>query len=226
MRTRLKFALVLTPAIAILASGCANRHSVTVGATPDDYRTNHPIMISEKEQVLDLPVGRSDRSATKAQIATLEGFLSSYDRQAAPVVTFLSPSGSVNAYAAGQVARQLADVARKNGVPAGRVIMSTYNAGAVDVAAPVRVSFVGVKAHTDKCGRWPDDIAGDQRNKHYANFGCAYQSNLAAQIANPTDLLGPRKQSPIDAERRGTVLGDWREGGAEEGFRPETEINF
>lgn len=222
MRTSLKFALVLVPAIAILASGCANRHSVTVGATPDDYRTNHPIMISEKEQVLDLPVGRSDRSATKAQIATLEGFLSSYDRDAAPVVTFLTPVGSMNSHAAGQVARQLADVARKNGVPAGRLMMSTYNAAAPDVSAPVRVTYAGVVAHTDKCGRWPEDIGANENNKHFANFGCSYQSNLAAQVANPNDLLGPRKQTPIDAERRSAVLDDWRSSGGEGGFSPET----
>lgn len=220
--SRLKFAAVLVPAIAVLASGCANRHSVTVGATPDDYRTNHPIMISEKEQVLDLPVGRADRGATKTQVATLEGFLSSYDRSAAPVLSIVAPSGSVNAYAASQVAQDFARVARENGVPSGRVMISSYQAGSAEVAAPVRISFTGVKAHTEKCGRWPEDIATDERNKHYANFGCSAQSNLAAQIANPTDLLGPRKPATIDAERRGVVIDDWRGGGGDDGFSPET----
>ena len=36
-QSRLKFAFLLAPAIAVLASGCANRHSVTVGAVPVDY---------------------------------------------------------------------------------------------------------------------------------------------------------------------------------------------
>ena len=211
-QSRLKFAFLLAPAIAVLASGCANRHSVTVGAVPDDYRTNHPIMISEKEQVLDLPVGRTDKGATKAQIATLEGFLANYDRGAAPVLTILTPSGSANAHVAAKVAQDLARVAKRNGVPPGRIVMSTYGAGSSEIAAPVRVSFTGVMAHTDKCGRWPEDIAGTEQNKHYANFGCSYQSNLAAQIANPTDLLGPRKQTSIDAERRGRVIDDYRDG--------------
>ena len=220
LQSRFKFALVLAPAMALLASGCANRHSITVGAIPDDYRTNHPIMISENESVLDLPVGRSDRGATKEQIATLEGFLSSYDRSAAPVVTILKPSGSVNEYAASNVASQLARVAYKNGVPKGRVIISAYQASSSEVAAPVRISYVGIKAHTDKCGRWPDDLNNTEQNKHYANFGCAYQNNLAAQIANPTDLLGPRKQTPIDAERRAIVIEDYRN--APTDWAPET----
>ncbi|MCB8829257.1 hypothetical protein LJD47_30045, partial [Escherichia coli] len=44
--------------VALLA-GCADR-GTTVGSIPDDYRTNHPIVISEKEQVADIPVGHAD----------------------------------------------------------------------------------------------------------------------------------------------------------------------
>ena len=50
--------VLATAAVALLAAGCAKRDSITVGAVPDDYRTNHPIIIAEKEETLDLPVGR------------------------------------------------------------------------------------------------------------------------------------------------------------------------
>ena len=56
------------------------RDSITVGAVPDDYRTNHPIMIAEKEEALDLPVGASDRGVTHSQRASLDGFLAGYDK--------------------------------------------------------------------------------------------------------------------------------------------------
>ncbi|GAI42846.1 unnamed protein product, partial [marine sediment metagenome] len=36
------------------------------------------------------------------------------------------------------------------------------------------------------------------------------QNNLAAQIANPADLLGPRASTTIDAERRGKVIDAYR----------------
>ena len=48
-------------------------------------------------------------------------------------------------------------------------------------------------------------------NRNYQNFGCATQSNLAAIVANPSDLLGPRGESEIDATRRDQVITDWRE---------------
>ncbi|TIW33178.1 MAG: pilus assembly protein CpaD, partial [Mesorhizobium sp.] len=48
---------VLAVAAAALLAGCAKRDSITVGAVPDDYRTTHPIVIAEKNEKIDLPVG-------------------------------------------------------------------------------------------------------------------------------------------------------------------------
>ena len=205
---------ILAVATVALLAGCAfqKRDSITVGAVPDDYRTNHPIVIAEKEQILDLPVAATDRGATAPQRASLEGFLAGYDRTAAPVLTIAAPSGSANDLAAADAASDFARLARKNGVPASRIMLASYQAGPEEISAPVRVSFLAMRAQTDKCGRWPKDILESSENKHYANFGCSYQNNIAAQIANPADLLGPRKQTPIDPANRGVVIGDYQDG--------------
>ena len=50
----------LRSSVSLLA-GCAKRDSITVGAVPDDYRTNHPIVIAEKDAG-DRPAGRRGRS--------------------------------------------------------------------------------------------------------------------------------------------------------------------
>lgn len=204
---------VVMPALLLaiaLLGGCANRDSVTVGAIPDDYRTNHPIMISQQDRSLDIPVGASDRDVTRAQKESLLGFLAGYDRAAASVVTISVPTGSANEIAAQSAARGLAKVAAANGVRRDRIAFISYDAGAGDIAAPVRVTYSAMRAHTDKCGRWSADIADTTENKHYTNFGCSYQNNLAAQIANPNDLLGPRQQTPVDATRRGVVIDGYR----------------
>jgi pilus assembly protein CpaD len=204
--------LMAVAALSLLA-GCnmvTRTDSVSVGAVPDDYRTNHPIMIAEKEQVIDLPVGASDRGMTKTQKVALGGFLSDYDRSAAPVVTILVPVGSGNAVAASQAGQEFAHYAKRMGVPASRIAISSYQAQSAEVSAPVRVTYTAMKAQTGKCGRWPEDIAQTSENKHYANFGCSYQNNLAAQIANPADLLGPRKMTEVDAEKRSVVIDEYR----------------
>src|SRR5690606_31674419 len=107
---------LLAIAAAALLSGCANRDSITVGSVPDDYRTNHPIVISRQEQKIDLPVGAGDRGMTKSQRETLLGFLQGYDRSAAPVLTIAVPAGSANEVAARSAARDFARLAAASGV--------------------------------------------------------------------------------------------------------------
>ncbi|MCX7306139.1 MAG: CpaD family pilus assembly lipoprotein [Hyphomicrobiales bacterium] len=207
--------IVLAAAAVSLLAGCAafqKRDSITVGAVPDDYRTNHPIVIAEKEETLDLPVGSGERGATASQRASLEGFLANYDKTAAPALNIVAPSGSANSAAAADAAHDFATIAKQNGVPASRIMIASYQASAQEIAAPVRVSFVAMRAQTDKCGRWPADILESSENKHYADYGCSYQNNIAAQIANPSDLLGPRKPSPIDAANREKVITDYQTG--------------
>jgi pilus assembly protein CpaD len=202
---------ILGVAALALVAGCAGpRDSVVVGAIPDDYRTNHPIVIAEKDQVIDLPVGASDRGMTAGQRDTLAGFFAEYDRSAAPPLSILVPVGAANDVAASHAGHDFAKLAKANGIPESRILVSSYQAPSPDVSAPVRVAFTAMKAQTDKCGRWPEDLLMTAENKHYANFGCSYQNNLAAQIANPSDLLGPRKQTTIDAERRSIVIDDYR----------------
>lgn len=206
--TRMSIPVVIIA--AALLGGCANRDSVTVGAIPDDYRTNHPIMISQQDKTLDIPVGASDRGITRGQSQSLLGFLEGYDRAAASVLTISVPSGSANEIAAQSAARGFAKIASSNGIRRDRIAFISYDAGGGEIAAPVRVTYSAMRAHTDKCGRWSADIGETTENKHYTNFGCSYQNNLAAQIANPTDLLGPRQQTPVDATRRGVVIDGYR----------------
>jgi pilus assembly protein CpaD len=51
-------------------------------------------------------------------------------------------------------------------------------------------------------------------NRPSWNHGCAYQHNLAAIVANPNDLLGPRPETEIDASRRQTIMSRHRQGTA------------
>ncbi|RWN45879.1 MAG: pilus assembly protein CpaD [Mesorhizobium sp.] len=217
---------VLAVAVAALLAGCAQRDSITVGAIPDDYRTNHPIVIAEKNQKIDLPVGAGDRGMTGSQRDTLLGFLDGYDRSAAPTLTIQVPSGSANEVAATAAARDFARLAIASGVKRNRLVVTSYQAASSEISSPVRVAYVAVRAQTDKCGRWPADLVDTSENKHYADFGCSYQNNLAAQMANPADLLGPRKLSTIDAENRGAVIDVYRARGISDEFLGNSEVTY
>ena len=206
---------------ASLLSGCAGwqGRSVTVGAVPDDYRTNHPIIVSEEERTVDIPVATGDRKLTTSTRETVRGAANTYRSNASGVIRIMVPVGSANAGAASVLAGQVGDVLRKEGIPGDRILSSPYQVSSPDDAAPIRIAFMAITASTGECGRWPEDmLANSGDNKHYANFGCATQNNLAAQIANPGDLVAPRGMTPIDAERRSTAIESYRTNGADLGL--------
>jgi len=220
---------MLALAALVLASACTNaeRHSLHIGATPDDYRTNHPIVVGEQDEVLDLPVGSSERGLTGVQKARFDGFLANYDRTAAPVLTVMAPVGAANEAAASHLAHDLVGRARLKGVPSSRIALSSYAANSAETAPPVRVVFTAMRAYTtSKCGRWPADLAENAENKHWANFGCSTQNNLAAQVANPADLLGPRQPSEIDAENRKRVIDAYQKREITGEFIDQSEIAY
>lgn len=207
-----------------LVSGCASRDSITVGSVPDDYRTNHPIVVSEKEKTIDVPVGASDRHLSRVQRAAVDGFIANYDRSAGPLVTVMVPYGSPNQAAASHVAAGLSQRMRAAGVPEGRIVQQPYEAAQYGDAAPIRLAYAEMTASVGQCGRWPADMLDNTGNRHWANFGCAYQNNLAAQIANPADLLGPRKPTEIDTERRSISIDDYRN--RETRWSPNIDVNW
>lgn len=203
--------------VAVMLSGCAGLpgRSVTVGAIPDDYRTNHPIVVSEKERTVDLAVASGDRKLTVSMRETVRGAAQNYKSSATGAIRIMVPVGSANAGAASVLSDQVAKVLRTEGVPGDRILSSPYQVSSPDDAAPIRIAFMAITASTGECGRWPEDmLANSTENKTWANFGCASQNNLAAQIANPGDLIAPRGMTPIDAERRSNVIETYRTGGA------------
>ncbi|WP_157017545.1 CpaD family pilus assembly protein [Mesorhizobium xinjiangense] len=212
-------------AFAVMA-GCTRTDSVVVGAVPDDYRTNHPIVITEKDEVIDLPVASSDHTMTPVQKVALDGFMANYDRRSGSLVRIMVPSDTANSAAASRVARDLAARMQVKGVPGGRIVTLAYKAGSPQAEAPIRVAYGRMQATTGPCGRWPDDILGNGENKHYANFGCSYQNNLAAQIANPADLIGPREQTEIDAANRVDAIREYEERGVADYVRGNREVDF
>ncbi|MDP3895231.1 MAG: CpaD family pilus assembly lipoprotein [Mesorhizobium sp.] len=204
-KRRLVLPLLAATGVALL-SGCGALRTdhVTVGAVPDDYRTNHPIVVGEKQESIDVPVAVDGYRLTRGQRDVVEGFLYPYDRKAASPVTILVPDGAANSAAASSVVVELGRAMRRQGVT--NVFVQSYQVGQPDVSAPLRVTYTAIRASTGKCGRWPEDLNDNPENRHWANFGCSYQNNLAAQIADPHDLLGPRRSTEIDAENRTVAI--------------------
>lgn len=202
---------------AAMLAGCASKDATATGSIPDDYRTRHPIVLTEAEHTLDVPVASGDRSLTLPMRDNIRGFAQDYEAKSKGTVQIMVPQGSHNAGAAASLRKEIRATLVKEGVPSKRIIETSYSAAGQGDAAPIRLAFVSTTAKTNTCGQWPEDLTlNTMENRQYYNFGCASQANLAAQIANPMDLVGPRGMTSIDAERRGTVIQDYRDYGMSE----------
>lgn len=145
-----------------------------------------------------------------AQSQALDGLLGRWLRVEAREIVVSAPIGG----ASGEIAGRMAVAARQRlvamGAPPAKVRVTGYDAAGAP-GAPLKVGFLRYTAQIPQCGGW-ENITGTRNNKAYENFGCAVTANIAAQIANPEDLLGPRAETPIDSGRRATVLDKYRKG--------------
>ncbi|TCR01893.1 pilus assembly protein CpaD [Neorhizobium sp. JUb45] len=194
--------------LAALVSGCADR--VVTGSIPDDYRTRHPIVVAEGQKSIDIPVAMGDQGLTRGQSEVIAGFIDEYRRASTGIIQIQTPRGSINDGAAASAVGDVRRLMVRLGVPKNKILHVTFAAGPGE-PAPLRLTFNAVTAQTSPCGEWPADMTlNTTQNDNYYNFGCASQRNLAAQIANPHDLLGPRRMTPPDAEQRGKVMENYR----------------
>ena len=212
---KLASAAALIAVAATLASCAARPDRQTTSGIPDDYRTRHPITLAEVQHNLDVPIGTGEQRLTSGTRDLIRGFVQDYAALSSGTMLIAAPTQSANAGTAQALKGDVRKLLINAGVKPSRIVMTAYDPSDANASAPIRLSFVAVTAITGECGQWPTDLFGPtiMDNTNWENFGCATQQNLAAQIASPTDLVGPRGTSPIDAQRRAEVIRVYREGG-------------
>jgi pilus assembly protein CpaD len=200
--------------VALTVAGCsaAQRDPIQVGSVPDDYRTNHPIILSEQQQTLDVPISSGARDLNVPVRSNIRAFAATFASSGNGALFVNMPTGSANSASVSFVRDQIMQALVDGGASRSRLVVQHYDGSAYGPSAPVRLAYSAVAASTNPCGNWPADLADTVENKHYADFGCSTQANLAAIVANPGDLLGPRQTSEIDATQRGAVIQIYQSG--------------
>jgi pilus assembly protein CpaD len=199
---------------ALPLQGCGPDRTVT-GTIPDpDYRVNHPIVLAESQNTIDIFPSAGSLSTNQAQ--RLADFASLYRQNGrGPAVVFY-PAGGPSEAASRAALPRIRGTLQANGVRS--VAFSAYPEPDGGLAAPVRVSFQGLKARVaGPCGQWPADLASGSStegmsNRPFWNFGCSYQNMIAAQVADPRDLVGPRGEHSADTTTRMRGIENVRKG--------------
>ncbi len=206
--------LLLVAASALSLGGCMTDRVVTGSIVAEDYRERHPIVVANRPTTLD--VYASANGLDRPTRARLIEFAGQYRASGTGRVEILLPvRAGVDDPAKGALPAVRSALAE--GGATGYVAVGSYPADQV-AAAPIRVSFIGLKAAVaSKCGEWPDDLASagsieGWNNRPYWNMGCATQTALAAQVADPRDLVEPRAMTHGDVEMRIRAIGKVRAG--------------
>jgi pilus assembly protein CpaD len=189
-------------AAVLLAGSCAGPDDGRVLVADPDI--NHPIVVEPTSRALDLSFSPGDAGLMPEDSARFDEFASSYLARGTGTISVSVPNGPGAQQAIEYFGERLAAA----GVPRSRIMVGTRNTP----GGTVELAYVGYVAHTDPCGNWPEDAADNFENQPMANFGCAVQHNIAAQVEDPRDLAAPRALGATDATRRSAVIGTYQKG--------------
>lgn len=202
MRQPAKRLLVLAAVLALGA--CASGHRAQLTATTPNELWADKVRVDKQPESLLLGVHADGLSPN--QSAAVAGFVEQWMRAEGGEITVQAPAGASPRMVS---AVQSALVAQ--GAPMRLITLASYDP-AGDAGAPIIVVYDRYSVQTPRCGENWENLSRTRNNEPYGNFGCAVTANMAAQVANPADLIRPRDATPVDAQRRATVLDKYRQG--------------
>jgi pilus assembly protein CpaD len=203
---------------ALALSACAGKGDMTASLAPDDIRERHPIVLRDAPRSLDVFVGRAGGGLDPRQADDVARFGSDYRRNGRGGLVAEVPTGTGRELAAHDTLDGIRRSLARAGVSPGSLSVRTYRAVDPLMASPIRLTYASLQAGLPhSCGQWPDDAGvSDWRqssaNRSLWNFGCATQANLAAQIADPVDLVRARAEGRLDTQKRMGAIKKIREG--------------
>lgn len=200
----MKRALLLAAAAAAVLGGCASTGSSdTQPLTP---LSRYSLRVEPGLDRIALAVHEDGLSSN--QQAALNDLAGRYMASGVGWVRIEGPSGEDPAAARQTWAVRTALQAA--GLPAERIVVASY--AAPDPRAPVLAGFETVRAAIPNCAAEPRAMEGRFSNDASIGLGCAINANLAAQIADPRDIVGHRPISPADSGRAAVVFDNYRKG--------------
>jgi pilus assembly protein CpaD len=205
MRARLWLA-----SLALLTLGaCATDDAEKGAAAPLTPSERFAIEVRPAPQELKLAPHAGGLS--QAQADALNDFVADWAQGERGAITIKAPEHGADPAGAYRTATDTRDFLMARGVASVQVRIVGYDAGD-DGHAPILVGFMRYAAKGPQCGQSWDSLTKVSDNREYAEFGCSVTANVAAQLADPGDLLKPRQMDAPDAERREGVLNKWRQG--------------
>lgn len=205
-------------AAATLLGACAGKRDLAESGVPVDVRERHPIVLRDAPRSLDVFVGRAGGGLDDRQAEDVAEFAREYRRSGKGGLVAQVPTGTRREMAAHDTLNGIRSALARGGVSAAALSVRTYPVADANLASPIRLTFASLQARLPHdCGQWPGDLGvsswtSDMSNEPYWNFGCSSQATLAAQVADPIDLVRARGEGRPDIAKRMGAIAKIREG--------------
>jgi pilus assembly protein CpaD len=193
--------------LAALLAGCAHVPGSNDKAETPTQRFEAKVTPKPEEVKLAIHA----QGLSPAQTDALDKFARYWRDDEGGTIGIQAPSEGVDPAAAYRMSEAARSFLISKGVPADQIEVTGY-APEGQGAAPLLVGYLRFEAELPECGKTWTNIAHSWKNDVQPNFGCAVTANIAAQMADPGDLMGPRRMTPQDAARRQDVLDKYRRG--------------
>ncbi len=207
--------LVALGGLVITLAGC-NQHTAQRDKYPYDFRKRHPITLREGRETVEVFLGRYRGGLTPSQRADVLSFARSWRHDATSGIIVDVPSNTAVSRSASDALRQIYSIFAASGIPRNAVHARDYRVSGTTLAS-IKLNYAKMVASAGPCGEWPNDLGPSdgkmyRSNNPYWNFGCATQHNIAAQVANPADLVQPRGATPAYEARRSVAIDKYTKG--------------
>lgn len=227
----LRVAAALLGASAALGACTHTSQDTVTGSIPVDYRERHPIVIQEANRATEVFVGHARGGLTATQRSDIAGLAETWLREGTGGIIIDMPVNTPNARVATDSLREIQAILTAAGVPPRGITVRNYRPTDPRLFATIRVNYPRIAADAGPCGTWPEDLGSSIKNKSYFdnkpyyNLGCSQQRNLAAMVANPSDLVQPRSEAPVYTARRTYALDRYRKGESTATVYPDADKN-
>jgi pilus assembly protein CpaD len=172
----------------------------------EDGTANHPIAVEPSFQELKVQFAGGTDGISAEDAVKFDAFLADFRAHGNGSLGISVPNGASSRAAI----TFFGERAATSGISRDKILVSTRDVANGDYR--VNINYIAYTASTQACGDWSENLAFSADNLTPKNFGCSVQHNIAAMVADPRDLLEPRRFDPADANRAATVITNYEQG--------------
>lgn len=169
---------------------------------------HNKIEVVKRTEYLEVAIDPVASEITNKSRSDIRAFVQAYTAQGKGPLVLSLPTSSRNPQLAISAIAEAREIAYETGVAYDELNGATHAS-----SEPMVLAFQYYEALKPDCGLASEyDFSDIRSNNDMRSLGCSVRTNLAAMIADPSDLLGVTAIGPADSLRRSNILEKFREG--------------